>query len=366
MKRFLALLLIIVMSASLLFGCTNKDDEAPEGLQIGLENDAEGYVFYVPENWAIVNSGDVAAAKVSIVNNTSISFTEADMPECSIPEYFERSLGEFTENIKSTMKVTLRDSKCSFGNAKGEAYKYIYTYKYENRDYVCMQILLTNNESFYIFTYNSYGDPTDEESTYRQYLDSVQLAIDNFKFTDKKDAEKPVYEKDGDGYNLVSDQALAGFALYLPDDYQVIYSSGFVKAKISENANIVLSRATQTGVGILDYLKMRRDELSAFTTDFTDVSITLVKELDPNSESLKDWKFDVLPSADSEICFGNLDKNRIISYEYSYKFNGNSYHVYQIMGVDNQNGYVFTYTALENEFELHIDEIKTILAKVEF
>ena len=367
MKKTLILMLTFVFALFLLFGCTDSKGEAPEGLQICMKNDSDGYIFYAPENWAIINGGDVAAAKVSAINSTSVTFAKAEMPDCSIPEYFEASLNDFTDNIKSSMNITLRDEACSFGNADGEAYKYIYTYRYQEKDVGCMQILLTHQEKFYIFTYTSFGDINDESSTYRIYLDSVQLAIDNFTFTEETEESQPtVYEKDADGYNLVSDETLAGFSLYLPEDYKVVYSSGFVMAKISGGANITLSKATQTGIGIIDYLELRKERLQGFTDSFTDIKIALATEVNTESESFADWKFDVLPEQDQSLVFGDLEKNRIISYEYEYIFNENTYRVYQIMGVDNLNGYVFTYTALADEYDAHINEIKTILEKVRF
>lgn len=366
MRKFIALMVATVICIMSLSACNNKKDDIPDGLQIGYESRDDGYIFYVPENWAVVNGGDVAGAKVSVINNTSVTFTKADMPNEEIPLYFESSLNDFPTVIKDTMNILLRDKECTFGNSGGKAYKYIYTYKYENRDYACMQILLTNNDCFYIFTYTSHGDPDDSGSAYSQYLSSVQLAIDNFKFTEAGEKAQASYEKDADGYNMVSDPTLAGFSLYLPEEYEVIYSSGFVKATINDSANILLSKATQTGVGIMDYLKIRKDDISKFATDFTDVRITLATDVNTESEVYKNWSFDVMPEKDENLCFGNLEKNSILSYEYKYTFNGEVYHVYQVMGVDRYNGYVFTYTALEGEYENHIEKIKNILKKVNF
>lgn len=369
MKKILTLFLILTLGVGALFACGDGSEKAPEGLQVVKISEEDGYKFYGPEGWSIVSTDKIAATKVSPINNTSITFTEADMPVGSIPEYFEESLAEFPSSIKDTMKITLRDEKCSFGNADNPddvAYKYIYTYKYENYDFACMQILLTHANRFYIFTYTSYGDVEDPDSTYNSYLKSVQLAIDSFCFTERTPASAPSYEKDADGYNLVSDRALSGFDLYLPADYEVVYSSAYVKAKISSGANISLSKATQTGIGIANYLEMRKSDMQKFTTNFTDVQITLTKKIPEDSETLKNWKFDVLPTSDTALSFGDLSKDGIIAYEYTYVFNGQTYHVYQVMGVDSLNGYVFTYTALEDEYSAHIDEIKTILQKVRF
>lgn len=366
MKKLVAFMLTAVICILSLSGCNSKKNDIPEGLQVGYESLEDGYIFYVPENWAIVNGGDIAAAKVSVINNTSVSFAKAEMPKNEIPLYFEESLQDFPAVIKESMNILLRDKECSFGNANGRAYKYVYTYKYEDHDYACMQILLTHDDRFYIFTYTSYGDVNESSSTYAQYLESVQLAIDNFKFTEKGETSPSSYEKDADGYNLVSDPTLSGFSLYLPDGYEVIYSSGFVKAKISEGANLSLSKATQTGIGIMDYLKIRKDDLSKFTTDFSDIDICLATDVNTESQIYDNWSFDVMPRKDESLYFGNLDQGGILSYEYKYTFSGNVYQVYQVMGVDKYNGYVFTYTALEGEYESHIEEIKNILKKVNF
>lgn len=369
MKKILALFLIIALGVPMLFSCKNKEEEAPEGLQVVKISEEDGYKFYGPEGWSIVSTDKIAATKVSPVNNTSMTFTEADMPVGSIPEYFEASLSEFPASIRDTMKITLRDKTCKFGNADGEAYKYVYTYKYTDNgkeyDFACMQILLIHDNRFFIFTYTSYGDVEDESSSYNLYLGKVQASIDSFTFIDRQPASEKTYEKDADGYNLVSDRALAGFDLYLPDGYEVVYSNAYVRAKISDGANISLSKATQTNVAITDYFKMRKDDLSKFLTDFTDIKITLAEQLDPNGETLKNWQFDVMPEYNANLKFGNLNDGSV-AYEYTYVFNGQTYHVYQITGVDFFNGYVFTYTALEGEYNEHIDEIQTIIKKVRF
>ena len=367
MKKRLYFLLLILALVGTFFSCNNKGGDIPEGLQICYEGKAEGYIFYAPENWTIVNSGDVKAARLSNTNNTSISFTKSKMPEVSIPEYFEGSLSQFPEEMRLGMNIITRDKECSFGNASEKAYKYVYTYKYKDVDYACMQILTVNNGEFYIFTYTSHGDVNSDTSDYQQYLEPVQLAIDNFKFTEKSDAEdKVVYEKDSDGYNLVSDKKLSGFSLYLPEEYEVIYSDGFVKAKISSAANISLSKATETNVGILDYLKARREGILGFADEITDIRICLATDVNYESEIYKDFAFDVLPEKDESLCFGNLEKNKIVSYEYKYTFNGQVYHVYQLAGVNDRNGYIFTYTALEDEYNLHIGEIKSVISQVTF
>lgn len=372
MKKISVFLIVLLIGVLAIVSCGKKDD-APEGLQTADVRESGGYIFFAPENWAVVNTESISAAKVSAINNTSITFTEAAMPQGTLPEYFDESMKALPLGI-TEYKLLLRDEKCNFGNADGECLKYVYSYKYDGYDFACMQILVNNGTKFYIFTYTSYGSVSSESSDYRKYLDAVQLSIDSFLFTEAKESSETVtYPKDSDGYNMVSDKALSGFELYLPADYEVLYSDGYVKAKISGGANISLSKATGTGIDIIDYLEVRKEEMGKFATDLTDLGIAFTVDIPEDSEIMKNWSFDVLPTRDTALRLGDLDTASLAAYEYTYVFGGKTYHVYQVLGVDpgalglfGGAGYVFTYTALEDEYSLHIDEIKTILEKVRF
>ena len=367
MRRFLIFTILLVLSVGSFSACKKDETEVPEGLQIVKESD--DYIFFGPESWTIANRGAICSTYISAVNNTNISFTEAKNPVGTIPEYFADSLDEFTYDI--TLHV--RDEKCSFGSkdtTADEAYKYIYSYKYEERDFICMQILLRENGKFYIFTYTSYGKIDDAESYYATHLEKANLAAQNVIFksgsADQENAPTTEYIRDEDGYVLVSDKTLSGFDLYLPEDYEIIDNSSIVTAKISDNANITLSRATGTGVYILDYLSTRRKELSSVVENLTDIEVSAATATDRLA-------FDTMSiTHDKNLKFGKLYPN-VMAYEYTYTYNGTEYHVYQVVGVDpgflglfGASGYVFTYTATEGEYAMHIDEIKTVLEKIDF
>ncbi len=360
MRKFIAIIMAIAASLAL-FSC-DKSSDAPDGLEVADENTKYGYVFYMPEGWTTSNRADVSAAYVTAVNNTSISFTKANMPQIPLTQYFAESMQKLPYEV-----TMLKDGEqTAFGNASS-ALKFIYTYEYQNYSFAAMQILVTYGEELYIFTYNSYGDPNDENSDYRKYLESVQLAIDNFKFTSEKDSgDAPSYEKDADGYSLVSDRKISGFDLYLPESYEVIDNGAVVTAKISEGANISITKAAQTGVSVLTYIENRITELSSIVSDIKSIKIGVPKAVDTESEFFDDWSLDVLPELDTTIVFGNLKSESVVSCEYTYTFAAETYHVYQILGVDGYNGYVFTYTSLDSEYPEHIDEIMTILRKVNF
>lgn len=358
---FFTLIITVIITASCSGGNTT---DVPDGMKIIDDCKEGGYIFYAPEGWTAVNSDGISAANVL---RASMTFTEADLPSKAVSEYFDEDIKRLPKEIKDTLIVTHRDEECIFGNANGKSYKYIYNYEYEGERHTTMQILINHDSRFFIFTYTAYGDPSDENSEYCYYLDMVSQTIDNFKFTSQGEkSPSPSYGTDSEGFKLVSDRALSGFDLYVPKEYDTVYSNAYVKVKISDTANISLTKATETGIGILDYLRVRKSELKKFTDDITDIKIGVARAIDTTSSAFDAWELDVLPEYDEELVFGNLSPEAIVSYEYKYTYNGNVYHVYQLMGVDSFNGYVFTYTAFEEEYPLHLDEIKTILEKVNF
>ena len=362
MKKSLLTVLVFIIASVGLYACSSDEVEVPDGLQIVKISEDEGYHFFGPEGWVIANDGNIAASYVSTINNTSVTFTKAKAPEGTYEEYFNNEIAKFPYDI------TVLDGEgakpIAFGNAD-EAVSYVYTFEYGGVSLASWQILIKNGGEFYIFTYTSYGDPTDEGSEYQNYLEVVSLAVESFEFVEKSGAgekSEPTGEK-----VLASDKSLSGFELYLPDTYLTENVGGIVKAKISDNASLSLTKASTTGVSILEYIEKRKSELQALFGEVTDIAIKLETLPDMSGDNADMFSaFDVSPIADPDITFGNLQKNRIISYEYSYTYNGTVYRVCQLFGVSQWDGFVFTYTAEESDYETHIDEINEILAEVRF
>ncbi|MBQ2876689.1 MAG: hypothetical protein IJE25_06750 [Clostridia bacterium] len=387
-KRLCALLLALttVLTVMLsLTSCGNDGVEVPEEMQIVRESKADGYIFFGPEGWKVANQGEVAATYLSAFNRVSITFTKADMPTVGTAAEgtdahkvaFDAYMKKTSESFPYELSGEMSGKKINFGSSKGAAdlaYEYIYTYKADGEDVACRQILVVRGEDFFILTYTAFGSPTDENSSYRIYLPKVNLVIKNFLFTKKgnaPEADKPTYEKDGDGYILVSDKALSGFKLYIPEDYEVVDNSGIVSAKISGGANIIISKATETGQSVLNYvLNRRQDVLEVADKDsLVDIKVSVPEEIKQTSESLKGWPLEIWPEYDPNMKFGNLPSGTIAAYEYKFSHGGNDYHSFQILGVTSglfQSGYVFTYTALESEYDDHIEEVMKIISKVEF
>jgi hypothetical protein len=204
-----------------------------------------------------------------------------------------------------------------------------------------MQIFVKYGDRFGIFTYNAVLEnvSTSDKVQYDYYLEKVQGVIDNFKFVAKVETSISAPESK-DGYKLISDISVAKFSLYVPDVMIVNETSGIVSASYSDGSNVSLSKATATGVVVSDYWETRKSELSAVVNSLTEIEVN------------------------KEASLGN--SKRAFSYEYTFVYNNTTYHVYQVLAVTTFDGFVFTYTATEENYASHIDEVKTIIEKVEF
>ena len=361
MKKFASLILVIIMiicSLTVLSSCSEKSD-IPSGMQLVYGDEGCGYRFYAPEEWTVSNLDDIKSAYISRLDITSVSFAEVDpIPyEMGIDEkeyffnsYFNDSIAEFPESMKP--EVTVNGENTVFGK-EGEkadkAVKYVYNYEYSEHKFSFMQILMSKGDRFFIFTYCALLEEKSEGVTYYDYYleEKVLQVIDSFRFTDVTEKDEPLeYEKDSDGYALISDPKLAGFSLYVPEGFECDYSSATVSATHTDGSNINMSEATMTGgnMTVSNYWTIRKTELSAIVGEIKEIKVN-----EPITLNGANYAF---------------------SFEYTFVYNGEEYHVYQILMAEGfflfQNGYVFTYTAKEANYNLHIDEVKTTLEKVDF
>lgn len=398
MKKILCAALATIMLMLSLVACGEDSEiEIPEDMQLVKESKEDGYIFFGPEGWQIANRGAVAATFISSFNKTSITFTKIgefdNVIDASLRIYkedgttldYQKTMDAYMNSLEPDYAITPEvpsGSSINFGAtgaAADKAYQYTYSFTTGGTKYSCRQILAVRGADLFVFTYTAPVQNADGSTPYKTYMDKCNLVIKNFKFT-KKSAEQtptpPSYEKDADGYVLVSDGSLSDFKLYLPESYEVIDNSGLVSAKISDKANINIFKATDTGIGALEYLLRRRAATMEIANKdtFLDIEIQVAKQIDNAESYYKEAKWDekcpIRPEYNQNLKFGNAVSSQVVSYKYSYSHGGNDYVCYMIFGVSPdflfKDGFVFTYTATADEFDAHWSEIQKILLKVEF
>lgn len=342
MKRLISLILalccVITLGATLV--ACKKESDVPVGMQLVRGGEEYGYYFYCPEEWTIANDGNISACYVSKLDPTSVLFTEAEMPSERLEEYFAKEVKNLQDTFEEFTLEKSLDGEVLFGNAN-EAYKSIYTYKYDGKSFRTMLIYVRHNGRFYVFTYtaqliNKVGD----ETTYDYYLDKIQKIVEAFKFVDKKETsfETENYPTDDDGYILISNKDECGFDLYVPSDYTVDNATGFVSASLPDGANISMTKPTYTNVTADSYWTKRRSDLEGLNIAVSEIKIGERVEIDGT-----EWAF---------------------LYEYEEDLLGRKMHVYQLLIVVGRDGYVFTYSAPIDVYDAHLAGAMKALYKI--
>lgn len=390
MKKIIALLSLmatLVSAAFSLVSCSGSD--TPEGMQLVAGGEELGYYFYAPEEWTPSCVGNIKAAYISRVNSTSVSFAEVksfdkmpegvDKNEYFFTQYFKDSLEEFPD--KNPPKVAKEDGEEIIFGKEGEnadkARKYTYTYEYLDTDanetfkFGVMQILICKGNRYYIFTYTaSMEEKISGTTAYDYYLGDeedegkVQEIISEFRFVPITEQEEvKEFEKDEDGFVLVSDEDLAGFSLYVPQEFSPDYASAIVSATHTDGSNISFTEAKGTNENVNAYMRRRFAQLE----QIIDGEIEYELMFDDKGEPVYDPDGNQVIKYET-IEFGNADAAN--AYEYTFTYNGSEYHVYQVIAVEgwtlSYRGYVFTYTAKEANYSQHIDDVMKTIEKVDF
>lgn len=341
-KRCFALLLLFALLLSLSACGETAEVEIPDGMQLADGGEALGYYFFVPEEWTVSALGGVSAAYVSALTPVSVSLAATELADGETEDkYFARSLAEFPASFGVTPAG--ETERCTLGNAD-DALSCVYTYTYQEKAYRTLQILARFEGRHYLYTYTA--PDTKEESSdlspYEVYAEKASSVAAAIRFVSRVDkpAEETVYETDADGYLLISDHAVTGFDFYLAPAFTPTLTTGVIGAVAEDRASVTMSEATRTGVNVSDYFEERKKELATFVTE-----LTILRE-------------------NEVITFSNA-KNAC-AYEYTYRAEGETFHVYQVLAVTRTNGYVFTYTAPEAVYEAHLDEAIIMTEKVTF
>ncbi len=350
LSLFITILMLLGVIASLVScGGTNNSGEVPEGMKLVRGGENVGYYFYAPVEWTVASDGVYNVVYVSSINNTSVSFVEAPKPEGSLSEYFESEKAKMPAEIT----VTTNGEKCNLGNADS-AYRYVFSYVYEEVEIKAMQVFATFGERFFILTYTyipfyvSEGDDT----YYTTYLQKVESIMENIKFVEKKTAntETPEYTTDKDGYILISDRTLCGFDMYVPKEYTPNTSSAIVSATREDGTHVNITQVTMN-LGLEKYWELREEELRKIADTTTD----------ENGKEISTYNLIHMDNKASEV--GNTLR---CSFEYTYTYNGRQMHIYQVYIRTSGKDYMFTYSADESLYNEHIGEAKKIAEKVVF
>lgn len=345
MKKNLSRILSLMLALCLLGGCAvllsacSKQSEIPEGYQYATCK-GEYFRLFVPTQWTVSTESGVSGATISLLDNTAVSMAEVYYE----PEEGEATLDAFVaDHIAEVSRMTGYKAEKNLDATlnRHRAKDITYTAEVAGVAYRYRQVLTKVEGRFYIFTYSSAADGFD------RFLDIVDGILENVvfyavPFEGSEDNRKiPQVNNTPAGMKLVSTNEVI-FRFFAPEDWIVVPGSATFQVCASEtdSSNVsVLGYVPGVSCTIADYWKETEKQYKDAFSSYTLISETK----------------------------GKMGGFNATIYEYTYSLGGVSYHARQAICVPSSYMMLnLTYTALEENYALHLADVDAMQAALTF
>lgn len=175
-----------------------------------------------------------------------------------------------------------------------------------------------------------------------------------------------------DGMKSVSPESVS-FNLYVPTAWADNSQSGMASAfySSSDRSNVSMTcMVMDTDLYTLDQYAVYVDaSLKETLPEYTllvgsdAISSGAVDSAAISSSAAQNGEKTQLPAGFTACKMCGLDA---IRFEYTAKVDGVTYHFRQIVNIKGNNFYIFTYTAEEENFDAHLEEVEAIVAEIKF
>ncbi|MBE6557627.1 MAG: DUF1795 domain-containing protein [Ruminococcaceae bacterium] len=348
LSRLLCALLALCLLAGGLVSCASTS-EVPDGYQYAT-CDGEYFRFFVPTQWTVNTESGISSAYIVSSQNAAVSmvqipFTVDESKETSpIQQFKEAHVAEiskldgyeqekyFEEGLEDQRSVDMTYKATVVIDSEGEN-------KPESRRYRQVLIYRVREQRFFLFTYSA---PADKFDTWLDIVDGILACItyETFPYEGEHERKVPDNVTAPEGMKLVSDNEVA-YRFFAPESWirdvnngqNLVYASEEDRSNVSMLSYDIGEDATYT---VEKYWELCRQQYEASLENFTLISETDLK-LHNGGKGEKDAKV----------------------YEYTYTLGGTSYHVRQTICLVGMI-YTMTYTALPEQYEAHLDDVKAM------
>jgi len=334
MKKLILLFLVITTLLCTVACSPSKD---PEGYALVSRED-EIFNLYAPKSWQDNSESGISGAYYSLGSAVMVSASTKTVAEDNI------TLDEYLDVILQSYEATLADFKLvaepvatTLGSYAAYCFDYSMTSEKIEIRFRCTVAKTANH-----FTVLSCCAPADE---FDKNIEVFEEIASHFTFRDiaeETETEEQfilVDEHTPDGFHLASRSELE-YRLFVPDSWIVDTKSSIPSARVA-------------------------------LTDVSNISMmSIVRQqsiIDGKSywESFKaNYDYDLVEIATDENA--KLGKYTAFAVEYKTDIMGLKYHSKQVFLTSSDIIYVFTYTSDEEHYELHLDDVNTIISMFEF
>ena len=342
-KRFFALILCALMILPILMACNKKETDVPEGM-MSVTIEGEPFVLYVPEEWNDNRDSGISSAYYSINNNIMASARyyscDEETVKAGIGAYIDK-IAEKNASLKGYELVERKD--VTFGGPNGQRYEYKCDVVVENNE---LNITVTQYYTFYkndAIVLSMYT-ATEKKSECAESFDKIR---NEFEFCEKKIINNEERDKNTpEGMKNASDGDLQ-YVCYVPKSWVTDLGNKMTYAYVDESGkpNVTVTALSLDG------------DITA-EQYFSNCEVEYKKNF-PDKDGVKGYER--LTSKPRKVAGCDA-----ISYEYRMRYDGADYRIMQTVLIYNSLAYSITYTALDDSYDAHIDDVEKILTSFKF
>lgn len=331
-KKICALALALLLTLCTV-ACSSQDTDVPEGMQ-SATLEGEPFRLFVPQNWTLNTASGISSAYVSPTSKNMVTaryYTPADNT-MTLSEYIEFCVASYEATVDSFALV--EQLPAILGGE--DAIQLNYTMKENGTDMTCFQISALFRGDF--ISLNGYC-ATDSYSSLTADFDQI---IKEFVFCEKSDpqGDELTDKHTPDGMEIASADHIE-YRLYVPKTWICNAESGVSEAYYPESGKsnvLVSSYVPESFTSIPDYFVQCEAEY-----------ITTLPEYKKLSESER-----------------TVDGLSAYTYTYQTVVDGVEFRIMQTLFYYSESVYSLTYTALADHFDLHLEDVESMLDAFSF
>ncbi len=349
MKKVL-IFVCLIMLALLLVSCSQN--EVPEGYQL-VCSEGDEFRLYVPASWQANAQSGVTGAYTSMSDNTAVNvYVADDAGDMTVDEYWtvcEEKLKDSLDGYEYDGKTDAETGeKIILGGQAAKKYRYKAKMSIGGTEtvYRYVQVIAKYKEKTYILLFSATEKGYDANiDTFEGYTDSDGAVIGiipyfEFKGPYVSDDEKDIDDKveAPEGMKIISTEEQS-FRFFVPNNWIVDKGAEIASAYFSETdrSNVTLQGyMSDENYNTIDdcWVEWEKKYTSLFGEDYVFLSSS---ETDKNAKT----------------------------YVFTVEDGGVKYKIMQTFWGKGAMVYTFTYTALEENFDLHTDDVAKMIENFE-
>lgn len=325
LKRIAAVLLAAIICIAAV-GCSSSEG-APDGMQL-VSLEGEPFKLYVPDSWTDNSASGISGACYSSLYNAAVSarYRTPDAEHTTLDEYVLYCAQTYVD----TMLAELLSNRASVLGGR-DARELTYTAKHESVEYTFRQLITEYDGVFVIL---SFSCPSEYYESLESDFDSV---VEEFVLCERSEPEGDCVtdKKTPEGMKIASADMLE-YRLYVPQ--------AWICDSESERSEAYYPESGGPNVTVTSY-----------SPDETVTAEEYFETCDKEYKSAING-YELLSRED-----GTVAERDAVSFVYRAEYGDMRLKLMQTVLVYNDMVYSIVYTALEDSFDAHMDDVNAII-----